>query len=652
LDHPFVAEFDEIYRTYKNSGYNLFRNNIIRNILIWCFFILPIGIIFFANGTVRLVFWESIFTQIIYWVAQYYFAPRLHDLHAKLLPWTKSEYAEGYYRDTNRMLRAVYKEKSVLVYILNWMLNRKERPSETNDNLKKLERIEYLSSPRFFILIGLFYLGFLGAIFIFTGNSVEELPVPNIYANFFQSIMIWGGIFIILVNLIPITLLLFANMKVLHHVSFWEYDSGNEEDLKPLKYRFIGDLLIENNFFCSVIVFSTGFLLAPIALCFGVLLYSSTYPRNYYQYASRKGKRINIFNIILNIGFMMSLWGFFIISPDSAQNFIQNWLHNSFYLPVYLPAGFIVIIGVLLVFQTFIMGYFQLPKDFRESPVFFRPLGSPNSRITLNRIIFYGLFLFYSIALILGVIVNGFREFSWDSAIFRIILYAVICFLVVRAVITSMRLVWQSCEQIGTLMLKYTWKHKQEELLVHYWEFINSPTGLVFPGVLTMPMYIFLDKIFTARTFFLTYPSWLQSMALIWFVLCISILGYLVGVVVFWTILAPHFVWHSLALTTIPKNEIPIVQNLPIFAEFRQRLQSLYEWGFIGLTGLFLIFIPTVTGIFNPLVIFSMIMLFLAMLIGHWAIAYFLPRFLSNILHPIEQRTEETIESDYGKKKK
>ena len=94
-EHPYVKEFEAIYKTYQEQGYFHFRRNIFRNFVLWGFFILPIGVIFFDDPTIRLILWESGICQLMYWLAQRYFAPRLYQLHAKLLPATKSEYAEG-----------------------------------------------------------------------------------------------------------------------------------------------------------------------------------------------------------------------------------------------------------------------------------------------------------------------------------------------------------------------------------------------------------------------------------------------------------------------------------------------------------------------------------------------------------------------------
>lgn len=659
--HPLVLEFHQIYRTYQETGYHSFQKTIFRNILLWCFFILPAGLYFFENGGIRLITWLSIIALIIYGSAERHFAPRLYQLHEKILPHTKNEYAEGYYRDSIRILRAVYKEKSVLQYIVNWLkmriyLKLSEDPAVSDEKnpikaSKRSERLDLLTKPSFFFGIGIIYLVCIGSIIAISGTEWGITETWDPFFNFIQTIVLIAGISLFLLTLIPIIALLFANMKVLHHISFWEYAAEHDAEIKPIRYQIIGELLIANNLFCSLIVLLTGFLLSPIPLCFSVLLYSSTYPDDYYQYVKSKHRWANRGNLILTVGFFFVLLIAFFIQPKETQDFIQFWLHSTSSLPIFLITGLVVVIGVGIVFNAFLHGTFSLPKDFQEFPIFFRPLGTTNSQITLSRIIFFGIFFLYSFILAIGISINGIIEVSFDSAPFRIVGFAVICFFVVRQVITVMYRVWALCQNVGDLMITYTWKHKQEELKVHYWEFVNSPTGLVFPGVLTLPMLIHWEKIATARTFFLNYPGWLQSMALVWFVLTICILGYLVGVVVFWTILAPHFVWHALALTTIPREEIPSIQQLPIFSAFRKNLQQLYEWGFIGLPGLFLLYIPTVTGVFTVQVIGSMIGLAIFMFIGLWAISFFLPRFLNNILHIIEERTEETMDSDYGKKK-
>jgi hypothetical protein len=196
-------------------------------------------------------------------------------------------------------------------------------------------------------------------------------------------------------------------------------------------------------------------------------------------------------------------------------------------------------------------------------------------------------------------------------------------------------------------MATYTWYHKQDELRVHYWEFVGSPMSVVFPGVVLIPTWLLLDNLLPAQTFFFNWSAAMKGLAFVWVMVSLSMIMYMMGNVILLSILAPHFVWHATALTTIPNDKIEKVISNPHFQKFRSHFHNMNIWGYLGLSILILLFIPTLTGVFSILVIVG-IFSTLGLSVGiYFIISTFVPKFLDRVMVPIEHRKSPQIRTEY-----
>ena len=301
----------------------------------------------------------------------------------------------------------------------------------------------------------------------------------------------------------------------------------------------------------------------------------------------------------------------------------------------------------MYIWNCFIKGKLRLPEDFTKIHSIFTPLGGPRSKITLSRIILFGVFLGFSIVISIQIIITSLISGTPILDILRIIGFMLVAFIVMRGVLTSIWETGETASKIGTLMTTYTWYHKQDELRVHYWEFVGSPMSVVFPGVVLIPTWLLLDNLLPAQTFFFNWSAAMKGLAFVWVMVSLSTIMYMMGTVILLSILAPHFVWHATALTTIPKDRIEEVINNPLFQKFRRQFHNMNIWGYLGLSILILLFIPTLTGIFSILVIVG-ICSTLGLIVGiYFIISKFVPKFLDRVMVPIEHRKTPQIRTEY-----
>ena len=228
-----------------------------------------------------------------------------------------------------------------------------------------------------------------------------------------------------------------------------------------------------------------------------------------------------------------------------------------------------------------------------------------------------------------------------------IIVFISAAFIIIRGVLHAIDIISKTAGKIGELMDKYTWVHKKEEQRVHYWEFINSPTGILFPGVVLFPILFIIEKVYEAPTFFRNYPVAFKYFTMTWIFLGIGCIIYLLGVIIYYAILCPHFIWHVVALTTIPKAEIDIVKHNELFTAFRNQFLSLAKWGFLGIPFLLLIYFPMVTGLYPSIVLEEMFVWIIMLGIIYILIQIIVPRFLNCVMVPIEWRESEQMPTDY-----
>ena len=112
------------------------------------------------------------------------------------------------------------------------------------------------------------------------------------------------GLFLFFRNVWLIIVLVFVNMKILHHITFWIYkaDLSFPDSEEHVHIEKMGEFMIMANLYVGITVFALGLFLTPIMMCYSVTVYSSARPDRYYNNVSSKYCWVNRGNALLNIG--------------------------------------------------------------------------------------------------------------------------------------------------------------------------------------------------------------------------------------------------------------------------------------------------------------------------------------------------------------
>lgn len=353
------------------------------HLFIWFFLIAPGLIVNFVNPLMRGLAWESILAILLNWGGRRYFGRRQFDLHKKLLEKTEPKYTEDYLSDTIKIIKAIFSDLGNPAWKPKFFLGNMPK------NWQK-------------ILKG-------GAIIHFCLSILHA--ITQIFGAFgtiyFTLIVVLFGLILFFVNIVNEIRLVFGNMKILHHVTFWHFQAHFTEDSKKFRLATIGEYFIPANLFLTLIIYGHGLLLAPIILCFSVLVYSSAYPENYYGNVSPKTKYINRLNENLIITPFIIILTCYFIWPEFTSNAIAFLTFNRPVFEVYLPAVILLQLTCVYIWNCFIKGKLRLPEDFTKIHSIFTPLGGPRSKITLSRIILIGVFLGFSIVISIQIIVTS-----------------------------------------------------------------------------------------------------------------------------------------------------------------------------------------------------------------------------------------------------
>ncbi len=284
-------------------------------------------------------------------------------------------------------------------------------------------------------------------------------------------------------------------------------------------------------------------------MCYSVTVYSSARPDRYYNNVSSKYRWVNRGNALLNIGPFLLITLCAVFWPAATLSFVEFIALMRPLFSFYFITCIIIQCGVVYVWNNFIQGKFALPQNFNQEPFLFMSLGKKFPKVTISRIFLHGIFFFFSIIILFELLIMGSLDPTLGLNFIWIIVFISAAFIIIRGVLHAIDIISKTAGKIGELMDKYTWVHKKEEQRVHYWEFINSPTGILFPGVVLFPILFIIEKVYEAPTFFRNYPVAFKYFTMTWIFLGIGCIIYLLGVIIYYAILCPHFIWHVVALT-------------------------------------------------------------------------------------------------------
>ncbi len=200
---PTVKEQQELFETlaqrYSNVQLKKDRFEWIAQFFLWFGFVFPGFLMNFNDGQFRMLAWLSIAAIMLNFGGKFYFGSRVFNLHEFLLPLTKEEYREEYCKDS--------------IVVLSGMMSKYK--NQQNMLIRGAHSLYLLGTilacGNFGYLI--YGVGFNG----FSGTSLIVL------LNWMQISAILVGLFLFFRNVWLIIVLVFVNMKILHHITFWIY---------------------------------------------------------------------------------------------------------------------------------------------------------------------------------------------------------------------------------------------------------------------------------------------------------------------------------------------------------------------------------------------------------------------------------------------
>jgi hypothetical protein len=619
---------DRFYsKTYQKSIFWFFRDIILILILA-----IP-G--YFLNSSFWENNWALIYLILMNRVGRLYFGPKMFSLFSRLLPLTDKDKMKEHEAHAIKILKFIFPS-------LNPMINKNGFKNMTpKDRLNKI--LTFFTPIIFFIILVIFGL----ALYI---NSEPWI---------FTSILLMSFLLRI-INLFLLIRLLFGNMEILHHITIWTYTSKENTKLTA-------NFLIMENLFLSILIPGLSLDMAPFMLCFVIYAYSSTYPENYYQYLSRAEKNWNRLNTII------------CIAPYSILLIIKTWYSNLFdsvmklisfsghssrfeFEFLHLIMGLILILLVLISWNRFIRGQFRCSEKFDSQPLLLRRIFGKNVEkgendkfeensenwIKTNFGIKMVLYSLLTLSFILSLIdftqlFYNREQFEFYSQILPAIITSGSLFLftslLFRGFFLNLRKVANTSQELTNVMLPYVWKHKLKEIRIHFWGAWHAPMVILFgigAGIYTCTMFPSPRTLETSIMGVLYNDS--LYLTFIWFTIIRFVLGYVIGTVLYIGFFLPHYIWHILALTTIPKDQIAHIKSSPFIKKLKLETRALYAIGFVFLTFMVAFLIITAIMFFSMIIFVGFI--------------YFLNRVISNsyfhrFMAPLEQRTEEEIEIEF-----
>ena len=568
--------------------------------------------------------WAHIFIIVINRSGRLFFGPKIFDLFSKLLPLTKEDHREEHEIHTVKMLK----------YMFPSLVSTKIQKDSKNQNaMNHLKEFLSVFTP---ILFTLFIIIFG---FAFLLASEPWILASTLIITFLLRIH----------NLFMLIRLIFGNMEILHHITIWEFTS---DENKKLTAQF----LIRENLFLIILIPGLSLDLAPFLLCIVIYSYSSTYPENYYQLLSKVEKIWNRLIAILSLApytillILKFLWA---NSFDSAISLLYPSGRSTRFGFEYfhLILGLVLIVLTIVSWNRFIRGHFKCSDDFDSQPLLLQQNLGKNENWGLEKALRYLLAGCFLLSLIdFGHLLTAGAEGILHPSVYEAMITSGLLFLftyfLFRGFFIYLNKIATTSKELTHIMLPYIWKHKIKEIKLHFWEAWHAPMVLLFgigSGIYTCTMFPSPDVLRFSIMGILYQDS--LYLTFFWFTLVRFALGFVIGSVLFISFFVPHYIWHILALTTIPKEKIAPLQSLPMLHQFKLDLQSLYAIGFVFLT--FMVAF---------LILSDIMAVFMSIYVGFNFVLNIIlsDRYFHRFMAPLEKRTEEEIEIDfllYPKKK-